>query len=179
MLALLMSHWFYVHCIAALLFLPSASANCLHGTTLYKRSLAKRATTPFGYTDRLSPLNWGNLDPLYSVCETGIHQSPINLDDTISFTPSNPEINIPILKTATVENTGVLVEVPYPSSVNGTAIYDGITYHLVQFHFHTPGEHRLNEVFFPAEMHMVLEGVGKLFPKLKLTSQTMHLRFSS
>jgi carbonic anhydrase len=147
-----------------LLLIPVISANCLHGTTLYKRLLEKRAaTTPFGYTNRLSALNWANLDPSYYQCATGLHQSPINLYSGIPFAPKNPVFDIPVLQTATLLNTGVLVEVTYPSTVNGTTNYNGKVYHLEQFHFHTPGEHRLNEEFFPAEMHMVHENVGMSF----------------
>lgn len=32
---------------------------------------------------------------------------------------------------------------------------DGVTYKLLQFHFHTPSEHELNGVKFPAELHLV------------------------
>lgn len=151
----------FVFSVASLLLFSSIAANCLHGTPIYERSLRKRATTtPFGYTNRLSPLNWANLDPSYAVCATGIYQSPINLDDTIPFVQQNPVINIPPLKSATLLNTGVLVEVPY-TAVNGTTSYGGHLYQLAQFHFHTPGEHRVNQEFYPAEMHMVHHDVGK------------------
>ena len=118
------------------------------------------AATPFGCTNRLSALNWGNLDPTYAVCATGIYQSPINLDDTISFATTNPIINFPPIPNATVLNTGVLVEIPY-TSVNGTTNYESHTYQIEQFHFHIPGEHRINEEGYPSEMHMVHQDVRK------------------
>lgn len=67
--------------------------------------------TPFGYTDRLSALNWANLDPTYSVCATGIYQSPININDTLAYSGSHPIINFPPIPNATVLNTGVLVKI--------------------------------------------------------------------
>jgi carbonic anhydrase len=118
------------------------------------------AATLFGYTNRLSPLNWANLDPTYAVCATGIYQSPINLDSTIPSASSNPIINFPPIPNATVLNTGVLVEIPY-TSVNGTTYYEGHTYQIEQFHFHVPGEHRVNEEGYPSEMHMVHQDVRK------------------
>ena len=118
------------------------------------------AATPFGYTNRLSALNWANLDPAYAVCATGIYQSPINLDSTIPSASSNPIINFPPIPNATVLNTGVLVEIPY-TSVNGTTHYEGHTYQIEQFHFHVPGEHRVNEEGYPSEMHMVHQDVRK------------------
>jgi len=119
--------------------------------------------TPFGYTNRLSPLNWANLDPAYQTCATGLYQSPINIDSNISFALVNPVINFPVLPNATVLNTGVLVQVLYSAvnGVNGTAYYNGTTYQIVQFHFHVPGEHKVNYLSFPAEMHMVLESTCK------------------
>jgi carbonic anhydrase len=116
------------------------------------------AATPFGYTDRLSALNWANLDPTYSVCATGIYQSPININDTLAYSGSNPIINFPPIPNATVLNTGVLVKIPY-TSVNGTASYDGHTYQIQQFHFHVPGEHRVDGYGYPSEMHLVFEDV--------------------
>jgi carbonic anhydrase len=114
---------------------------------------AVSATTPFGYTNRLSALNWQNLDPAYALCATGIYQSPIDLNSTIPFAPANPKSDLtsphPIL-----QNTGVLVEVAYPS-VNGTTCYANRTWQIDNFHFHTPGEHRVLMEFFPAEIHIV------------------------
>jgi carbonic anhydrase len=36
-----------------------------------------------------------------------------------------------------------------------TFTFDGTTYHLKQFHFHTPSEHTLDGMHLPMEMHMV------------------------
>lgn len=117
--------------------------------------------TPFGYTNRLSALNWANLDPTYEVCATGIYQSPINIDSTIPFATVNPVIDFPPLSNATLLNTGVLVEIPY-TSVNGTVYYNGTTYQIAQFHFHVPGEHKVNLLSYPAEMHIVVQDVRKI-----------------
>jgi carbonic anhydrase len=146
-----------------LALIQTISADCFHGTRLAKRT----TNTPFGYTNRLSALNWANLDPSYYACATGLYQSPINLFGNISFATTNPVFEIPVLETATLLNTGVLVEVPYPASANATIFYNKKQYLLEQFHFHVPSEHRINEEFFPAEMHMVSENLGILLIVLK------------
>ena len=52
-----------------------------------------------------------------------------------------------------VDNLGHTVKVTYDS---GSSLeYDGTTYDLVQFHFHTPSEHLLDGVTYPMEMHLV------------------------
>ena len=54
--------------------------------------------------------------------------------------------------------------------VNGTATFDGTNYALKQFHFHTPSEHRIDEEYFPLEMHMVHQATGP-FPHPKTKCQ--------
>lgn len=153
--------------IATLQLIPWISANCIHGTTLHERMLAKRAQNkPFGYTDLLSPINWANLDPDYIACSTSKNQSPINLDNTTAFATEVPQIDIAIAETVQLLNIGTTLEVVYK---NGTTIFANQTFNLVQFHFHTPSEHRFNNEYFPMEMHIVHENAGtKPFPKENL-----------
>src|SRR5437773_4074100 len=97
-----------------LIFASTISANCLHGTTMYKRALEKRADIgKFGYTDRLSPVNWANLFPENAACTTSANQSPINLDDTVEFAKEVPQINFPIVDNVTLLNIGTTVEVEF------------------------------------------------------------------
>jgi carbonic anhydrase len=35
-----------------------------------------------------------------------------------------------------------------------------MSYSVAQFHFHTPAEHRVNDDFYPMEMHWVFESEG-------------------
>jgi len=45
-----------------------------------------------------------------------------------------------------------------------TAVLGGQRYSLVQFHFQLPGEHTLEEEYFPVEIHFVHESVdGEYF----------------
>jgi carbonic anhydrase len=52
-----------------------------------------------------------------------------------------------------VDNLGHTVKVTYDAG--STLEYDGRSYDLVQFHFHTPSEHLLDGVTYPMEMHLV------------------------
>jgi carbonic anhydrase len=52
-----------------------------------------------------------------------------------------------------VDNLGHTVKVTYDA---GSSLeYDGKSFDLVQFHFHTPSEHMLDGVTYPMEMHLV------------------------
>lgn len=148
--------------IAATLTSHLTSANCLHGTSLYKRAElpgGKVEVSTFGYTGANGPWNWTALAPENSACATSTNQSPINIDSTISNATSAPVVVIPPVDAAEFENLGTTIEV----IVNGTTTFEDIEYTLKQFHFHTPSEHRVFEEYFPLEMHMVHEAAGMLF----------------
>lgn len=68
-----------------------------------------------------------------------------------------PKITIANVEAAEFENLGTTLE----AIVNGTTEFGGATFNLKQFHFHTPSEHRINEEYFPLEMHMVHEAAGE------------------
>ena len=70
-----------------------------------------------------------------------------------------PVLDIPEQKIE-FENLGTTIEV----IVNGTTKFAGNDFRLKQFHFHTPSEHRVNEEYFPIEIHLVHEGVSKFIP---------------
>ncbi|KAI1114715.1 alpha carbonic anhydrase [Nemania sp. NC0429] len=55
---------------------------------------------------------------------------------------------------ATFENLGSTVEVVM-EGLGGTLELEGLSYELMQFHFHNPSEHVDNGVSMPMEMHMV------------------------
>lgn len=96
-------------------------------------------------------------------CATGSNQSPIDiLPSSVKTVSGNagPKITWPSVRSAEFENLGTTVEVLF----NGTLTYSGKTYSLKQFHFHTPGEHRVNEEYSPIEMHLVHAAAGKQFP---------------
>ncbi|KAK1230820.1 hypothetical protein PQX77_006092 [Marasmius sp. AFHP31] len=136
-------------------FVLSARASCSHGTTLLRREVndGKVKTSPFGYDDETGPLVWAGMDPNNTACHAGHAQSPIVLNTS---TPNAPPVTVMFHSAHEVEleNLGSTLEVV---GVNGTANFQGRDYHLKQFHFHTPSEHRLNGEYYPLEMHMVHE----------------------
>lgn len=143
----------------ALSLVAPALAACDYGTHLYPREHIVPVST-FGYTGLTGPLNWYSLNKTANkLCATGEHQSPINLDSSIS-TIKGSSISFSVDSYpfgAELENLGSTVEVP----VNGTLKANGKTYSLAQFHFHTPSEHRVNSEYFPMEAHFVFSTPGK------------------
>lgn len=109
------------------------------------------------YSGEGGPENWGTLSPEFALCETGTMQSPINLVDATRTELPDPEFNYEPTPLEIV-NLGHTIQVNYEP---GSAITVGGTrYELLQFHFHTPSEHRLRGEEFPAELHLVHRGPG-------------------
>ncbi|CAN0576294.1 unnamed protein product, partial [Laminaria digitata] len=114
----------------------------------------KKATAAahWGYHGAGGPANWGNLKPAYKACSTGRHQSPVNLEATEPAHLSPLAIHYKVSAIDLV-NTGHTVQANYGE---GSYITLGDErYDLLQFHFHTPSEHRVAGRSFPMEIHFV------------------------
>lgn len=107
----------------------------------------------WGYWGPGAPNNWGELSPEYSLCATGMRQSPIDLvgwsEDTsapplnFSYTGSPREVN----------HNGKVAHVEYGEG--NTLTVGDRRYELVSMHIHVHAEHQVNGQLFPAEMHLV------------------------
>ncbi|MCY4064298.1 MAG: carbonic anhydrase family protein [Chloroflexi bacterium] len=106
----------------------------------------------WGYSGDGGPENWGELSPDYALCADGAAQSPIDIRDAsaldlvaIDFRYGESANNI--------FNNGHTIQVNIDE---GSAIvYNGITYELLQFHFHSPSEHTIDGMPAPLEIHFV------------------------
>jgi carbonic anhydrase len=129
--------------------------------------VAGAAAAHWGYAGAEGPRHWAELDPSFSDCARGRAQSPIDLTGArpkdlpnirFDYRPSRFE----------VVNNGHTIQV---NGGTGNSIrVDGVTYRLLQFHFHSPSEHTINGKRFPLELHLVhqdnhghLAVVGVLF----------------
>ncbi len=113
------------------------------------------------YSGETGPEHWGNLEPEYALCETGLQQSPVNFNNA---TANNA---LPILTfdyhaaSGTLRSNGHALQFDYPPG--SKVSIDSTDYTLKQFHFHTPSEHGLGLIAWPLEMHLVHQHAdGKL-----------------
>lgn len=111
-------------------------------------------TAIWDYQDGHGPADWSDLDAAYALCAKGTHQSPIDIESVkaqpgrldsllTSYTPGP----------ATITNNGRTIMVASHSA--GGIHLDGEFYRLLQFHFHTPSETRIDHKEYMMEMHMV------------------------
>jgi carbonic anhydrase len=94
----------------------------------------------------------GRLGHDFASCEVGSVQSPIDIDQVTASTPSTLSFNyaaVPLV----VANNGHTIQVNYPEG--STVSIDGDDYELLQFHFHTPSEHRMKGRAAAMELHLV------------------------
>lgn len=104
------------------------------------------------YEGDSGPQHWGDLEPDYSACKTGKHQSPIDIH--------NPErTDLPKLSFAyhpvplRIINNGHTIQIDYaPGSF---ITIDHQKYQLVQFHFHHPSEEKINGHAYDMVVHLV------------------------
>jgi len=127
----------------------------------------------WGYEGEEGPEHWAELSPDFQTCGTGKSQSPINFELNIEEAP------LPSIGWELSEQVAVTTKAPAVGKefYNGhtfevedlgspTLLLDGTTYSLVQFHFHTPSEHKVAGKHYDMECHFVhtaeVDGVTKL-----------------
>jgi carbonic anhydrase len=109
----------------------------------------------FGYFGENGPSHWGTLSPDWAACGAGTIQSPVDLGKLASHHPRGHRLDIDYDRDSTGEifNNGHTIEVETEGT--NTLTLDDVPYELVQFHFHTASEHRVDRRGFDMELHLV------------------------
>ncbi|KAF9903219.1 hypothetical protein EC991_004085 [Linnemannia zychae] len=113
--------------------------------------------------DKTGPDHWGLLDPAYVTCDAGMQQSPIDINKAslssfVTCAKKSLVFDYKPLKDAVAHFNGHTVEIdwtPGPKTHNNSITIGKKQYNLIQFHFHTPSEHRINGRHADAELHLV------------------------
>lgn len=125
----------------------------------------------WSYSGSTGPANWARIDDKYSVCATGKQQSPINISEThtdpkglalkFDYSPSR----------VTLKNFDHTVLAEFGSRSNYLT-FEGERFDLVQFHFHAPAEHRLQDSTIAFEMHLEHRSVDNKLAILSILFNT-------
>jgi carbonic anhydrase len=112
------------------------------------------------YTGETGVDKWGSLGKDYATCSLGHRQSPIDIRRTV-------KADLPPLKFAykpvplSIIDNGHSIKVDTPDA--GSLTLEGVSYELVQFHFHKPSEERINGKTYDMVAHLVHQSKdGKL-----------------
>jgi carbonic anhydrase len=131
----------------------------------------------WSYSGDTGPENWGTLSEDFAACRVGKNQSPI---DIITEDMVEAELDPLILEykgqTTEITNNGHALQL---SVTEGSVLkVEGQEFKLVQFHMHSPSEHKINGESFPLEVHFVhqndsgeLAVVGRLYREGKAHSE--------
>lgn len=122
-------------------------------TALFASSaMAAGPQAHWGYQGEHAPEHWAEMDPGFETCALGHMQSPIDIHNAL---PADlPKIGFEYhAGPAEDANNGHTVQVNLPDS--GGIDIGGTHYALVQFHFHTPSEEKIDGEAYPMEMHLV------------------------
>ncbi len=106
----------------------------------------------WSYAGETGPEHWGELSEAWSLCGQGTQQSPIDVGPAV---PARlPPLDFDYRSWAeSVVNNGHTVRFDVAP---GSVLHVGVNrYRLVQFHFHTPSEHRRWGMPAPGELHLV------------------------
>jgi carbonic anhydrase len=116
------------------------------------------AHSQWSYDGQEDTAHWGMLSPAYMACETGSHQSPINI--TMPRHETMQEQLVFHYQSASVHTLDnghtIQVNVPPGSELR----LNGRAYRLKQFHFHEPSEHHVDSRTYPMELHLVHQDVN-------------------
>ena len=106
----------------------------------------------WGYGVENGPANWAKLNDSYKTCGSGKEQSPVDISTATRSTASNIAFDYRPGPTRVVNN-GHSIQV---NVAKGNKLKIGEkTYHLLQFHFHTPSENTVGGLHYPMEAHLV------------------------
>lgn len=108
----------------------------------------------WSYEGDTGPQAWGRMKPEFNLCAIGKRQSPIHIDerDTLQGPAEPLQFNYQP-SDGTVVNNGHTIQVDVQG--DNTLTVRGSVYKLLQFHFHTPSEERINSRGFAMVAHLV------------------------
>jgi len=105
----------------------------------------------WSYKGDSGPDHWGELDRANATCSAGMQDSPIDIKSSIGA--ALPPIEVAWNTGGRMVNNGHTIQINVPPGsklTRGDSIYE-----MVQYHFHHPSEHLVNDKPFPMEAHFV------------------------
>jgi carbonic anhydrase len=112
----------------------------------------------WGYEGHEGPAHWGALNSEWSTCSAGQQQSPVDLTNAVSASIETPEIHWIEQTPAVIADNGHTIQASVENA--GGIMLDGVSYELLQFHFHAASEHTINGNHSPMEIHFVHASAG-------------------
>mmetsp|Transcript_12905 Transcript_12905/g.32503 ORF Transcript_12905/g.32503 Transcript_12905/m.32503 type:complete len:375 (+) Transcript_12905:96-1220(+) len=127
------------------------------------------AAPKYSYSGSTGPAFWGDLHEDWAMCKNGQYQSPIDILTSEAKDIVDPTSTITSVKLDHFQDVSASISNAFTNAgfvtFNGHAVvadgpmsffsHKGIWHKLLQFHFHTPSEHRVDGALADAEVHFV------------------------
>ena len=114
----------------------------------------------WAYTGHGAPKEWGDLDPAFTTCKLGKHQSPIDIRGAKAADLPAIQFDYKPSPLKVIDN-GHTIQVNY--APGSTIDVGGSKYELLQFHFHHPSEEKVKGKAHAMVAHLVHKNAeGKL-----------------
>ncbi|HEO65674.1 MAG TPA: carbonic anhydrase family protein, partial [Spirochaetes bacterium] len=123
-------------------------------------SAETHGSTHWTYGGATGPAKWGDLNRLFTMCKKGRSQSPINITATERKNESQIDFHYGSSPLRLINNGHTIQN---NSNSQSYIIVKGKKFNLLQFHFHSPSEHRINGRRYAMELHFVhRNSIGQL-----------------
>ncbi|MFV1921324.1 MAG: surface-adhesin E family protein [Methylotenera sp.] len=112
----------------------------------------KQKSVSWKYVGSKGPEHWGDLSEDFLSCKTGKNQSPIDIDKTITVSPSKLKTfqRFPALS---IVNNGHTLQADFKAG--NIMVVDTVMYEMKHVEFHTPSENTIKGKSFPLEAHFL------------------------
>lgn len=136
----------------AALLLVGVAAQAAEKGNAKSTAKSQGAAPHWTYHGAGGPENWGSLSSNFKTCSVGRNQSPIDIKDTDDARMREIKFHYRVTPLDLIHN-GHTVQANYWQGSYITI--DGKRFDLLQFHFHTPSEHKVGGQVYPMEIHFV------------------------
>ncbi|OIQ89569.1 carbonic anhydrase precursor [mine drainage metagenome] len=109
-------------------------------------------TNDWTYEGKEGPENWGKLNPIFSTCDAGRNQSPIDIQNT-THASLKPLRLIQRYAVNDIVNNGHTIQANFKTG--NMLILDSTAFLMKQVHFHAPSDNQINDKSYPLEAHFV------------------------
>lgn len=108
----------------------------------------------WSYAGKTGPNSWGNLSEEFQTCKLWTSQSPLDIKTSVL-----EKVKSSSIKTSYKSSAGELVNNGHTIQINladgGSANLGGKDYKILQCHFHTPSEEKINGKNYPLNVRLV------------------------
>jgi carbonic anhydrase len=116
----------------------------------------------WSYDGKAGPSHWGDISEEFKTCKIGKSQSPLDIDTKLVKKSNAGQVKVNYKSgVAELVNNGHTIQVNLADG--GSANLGGKEYKILQFHFHTPSEEKIDGKAYPINAHLVHKSAdGKL-----------------